>query len=72
LVAYVLAQHARVQPTGTVDAVSAIDSFAGAVDEVNIEFVDELDADSDSGDSYRKFNSSKASHTACSCAFLET
>ena len=48
MVAYVLAQHARVQPTGTVDAVSAIDSFAGAVDEVNIEFVDELDADSDS------------------------
>jgi hypothetical protein len=60
--------------TGTVDAVSAIDSFAGAVDEVNMEFVDELDADSDSdlkGDSYRKFNSSKASHNACSCAFLE-
>ena len=31
MVAHVLAQHARVQPTGTVDAVSAIDSFAGAV-----------------------------------------
>ncbi len=64
----------KVGSTGTVDAVSAIDSFAGAVDEVHIEFVDELDADSDSdlkGDSYRKFNSSKASHNACSCAFLE-
>ncbi len=61
----------KVGSTGTVDAVSAIDSFA---DEVHSEFVDELDADSDSdlkGDLYRKFNSSKASHNACSCAFLE-
>jgi len=39
------------------EAFSAIDLFAGVVDEVSIEFVDEVDADSER-DSYRKFKSS--------------
>jgi hypothetical protein len=49
--------HGKAGSTGLVEAFSAIDLFAGVVDEVSIEFVDEVDADSER-DSYRKFKSS--------------